>query len=721
MADGAVPASQEFSGALVGAKVRTSLPGRVRWSVPWLVNRHAECRSVEVSLAPVSGIRSVEASPTTGSVLIGYDRLLPYERVTDALRAALIQAEISPLPEPGGTFEETAAGGSGHPFRALLVRVRKHRTKAVFALLTAFADRLFEGAPPLMIVLALDAATGTGSRFLARFGLRTATAQLSGLGFLAAAAWTLDSFMGYLHSVTGADLASAVRYDLRNEVYRHFQTLDLAQIEEKSVSAWTSLLNDDVGRIARYIEEGLDPVVTIAANGVIVFGTLLKLAGGLSVVQLLSIPGIYLVSTLLLPPVMRRRLAANDADDRLDQLLHSNISGIETIASLTREELEEWRVAAAGREVMSLKRDAYLWSAAYIPSIQMVVGVGFLTTLITGGYLVNRGDMLPGEYSLACYTSLRLLAALGRIGVSIDNYQRARLAAVRVLSFLERSPRIPDGSRPLARSAVDGHIRLDNVSFSYEPQRPLFRDLNMDFGAGKIIGIVGPTGAGKSTLLKLILRFYDASGGSVRLDGCDIRELQTKDLRSAIAYVPQHVFIFPGTIRENIAYADPAAPLDRVIQAAKLAEAHDFIAELPGGYDTLIGDGGRKLSGGERQRLAIARAFLADTPILLFDEATSAVDNETEAAIQRSLHDYAAGRTTLIVAHRLSTVRQADLIYVLAEGQVRESGTHERLLRAGGLYASFWRVQTGQVRAPGSAKRPGKSRKPPVSGKNPPS
>jgi ATP-binding cassette subfamily B protein len=592
----------------------------------------------------------------------------------------------------------------------------------IVAFTTAFADRLFEGAPPAMIGMALDVVTRGRGATLARLGFRTVPTQLAALGAIAAVVWTIDSVMGYLHAVASADLANAVRYDLRNEAYEHFQTLDIAQIEARSVTEWESLIDDDVGRIANFIEDGLDPIITIVANSAIVLGTFLSTSPRLTGIQLLTLPGVYFVSTALLPPVRDRRIAAAEAAGRLASLLNANLSGIATIASFTREDVEAQRIAQAGREVMEKKRSAYLLSSAYIPSIQMVVGAGFLATLVSGGFLVHEGKLIPGEFSLMSFTSLRLLVALGRVGVSIDNYQKVKLAVERVNQFLSTLPRISSGSVPFPRAAVRGRVQFEDVSFGYEPDRPLFKNLNLEFPEGKTVGLVGPTGAGKSTVLKLLLRFYDVGNGEVNVDGFDIRSLRTVDLRKSIAYVPQQVFLFPGTVRENIAYSDPGASLDRVIEAAKLAEAHQFIEALPDGYETQIGSGGRQLSGGQRQRLAIARAFLADAPILLFDEATSAVDNETEAAIQRSLHEYTAGRTTIIVAHRLSTIRQADIIYVLDEGQVCETGTHDELLKADGLYASFWRVQTGEPRPPSVPKSkperpPGSQRRKSTGGK----
>ena len=313
---------------------------------------------------------------------------------------------------------------------------------------------------------------------------------------------------------------------------------------------------------------------------------------------------------------------------------------------------------------------------------------------------MSGGALSAGALDTMAYSQLRLMAALARGGVSLDNYQKTSAALERVYRTLDTAPSVASGTRPLPLAGLAGDIVFDAVVFGYDPSRPVLNGLTMRCAAGRTTGIVGATGAGKSTLLKLLLRFYDIQSGSVRIDGVDVRELRLDDLRLAIAMVSQQITLFAGTIRDNIAYARPEASIEEVIAAARIAEAHDFIEALPGGYDSRIGFGGLVLSGGERQRLAIARAVLADRPILLFDEATSSLDHATEAGIQRSLDVATRDRTTVIVAHRLSTIRHADQIYVIDDGQVREVGRHDELLKADGIYASMWKVQTGAARRP---------------------
>ena len=322
--------------------------------------------------------------------------------------------------------------------------------------------------------------------------------------------------------------------------------------------------------------------------------------------------------------------------------------------------------------------------------------VGFTATLLLGGLQAAAGALAVGTYSVLVFITQRLLWPLTRLGETLDLYQRAMASTNRVMNLLDTPMVAHPGDTALPVGSVHGEIDFRNVVFAYGGRSPLLRDFSLRVEAGETVGIVGPTGSGKSTLVKLLLRFYELDGGEILLDGTPLCEIRLQDIRRAVGLVSQDVFLFPGTVRQNIAYGSFDAPLDEVVRAAKLAEAHDFITALPRGYDTIVGERGQKLSGGQRQRLAIARAILKDPPILVLDEATSAVDNETEAAIQRSLEHITENRTTLVIAHRLSTVRSADRIYVMEEGEIVEQGTHETLLLENGMYAALWRVQTGE-------------------------
>jgi ATP-binding cassette subfamily B protein len=315
--------------------------------------------------------------------------------------------------------------------------------------------------------------------------------------------------------------------------------------------------------------------------------------------------------------------------------------------------------------------------------------------MVFAGFLTLDGKLSVGTYSVLVFMTQRLLWPLTRLGETFDLYQRALASTRRVFGLLDTQPSIRSGELGLEREAVQGEIVLEGVHFAYKDRQPIFRGLDLRFPAGQTSAIVGPTGSGKSTLVKLLLRYADITGGELRLDGVSLSELKLDDLRGAIGLVSQDVFLFHGSVRDNIAYGRPSASRAEVERAARFAEAEEFILELPEGYDTVVGERGQKLSGGQRQRISLARVVLDDAPVLVLDEATSSVDNETEAAIQRSLSKLSVGRTTIVVAHRLSTTRHADRIFVLDAGEVREQGTHAELIARGGAYAALWRVQTG--------------------------
>jgi ATP-binding cassette, subfamily B, bacterial len=678
-------------------QVRSALPGRVRWDVPGLLHRPSLAAAVVRELRERPAISSIAANPTTGRVLLEFDPVLSFDLIQDWLEQALEMAWRAPARLP-------AAEPSGS-LSMLLERTGRHRGLVARTFAASFLNRLFEASPPLMIGTAVDIATRGRGSILGWLGFKTVSSQLAALGVISAAVWTLDALCDYAHRRLSGEMANLVRHDLRNEVYQHLQKLDMAQIERVGMSRWMNLLNEDIQNIHVFIQQGADPIVTILANGFIVGITFLLLSPTLAGVQLLMVPPLFFASTKMLARIRRQFAESRGDNEALNALLYGNVAGMATISAFDTADREALRVAEASQRQMDSEAEAQRLSAMYVPSLQMIVGGGFITTLLYGGALVSRGQLPAGAYNMMGYTELRLLVALGHVGVGLKNYQRTKVSIDRVLRVLQTQPTIKSGPIALPERAVGGEFTLDQVTFGYEADRSVLNGLTMTLPAGRTTGIVGETGAGKSTLLRMLLRFYDPRQGSVRLDGVDLRELRLEDLRGAIATVPQDVVLFAGSVRDNIAYARPGATMEEVRHAGQVAGADEFIEALPRGYHTQIGEGARGLSTGQRQRIAIARAALANRPILLFDEATSALDTETEATVQRALREVTANRTTVIVAHRLSTIRHADLIYVLDDGQVREQGRHEELLAADGVYASMWRVQTGELtpRRPGSA------------------
>jgi ATP-binding cassette subfamily B protein len=406
------------------------------------------------------------------------------------------------------------------------------------------------------------------------------------------------------------------------------------------------------------------------------------------------------VFTRLIEP---RYLSIREEIGDLNSRLENNVSGIEVIKSEGTEQHETERVAEASDEYLAANLSAIKVRITYFPGLNVISGVGFVITFLVGGlWVLGRpvfgltGALTPGAFVTFVIYAQQFLWPIIRLGDVVDDYERAKAAGNRVQDVLSRQPAVRDRPDAGALKIDEGAVTYDDVQFAYSGEAVL-TDIDFAVEGGATVGVVGPTGAGKSTLLKLLPRLYDADEGAVRIDEQDVRDVTLRSLRRSIGYVSQEPFLFFGTAKENIRYGTFDATDDDIERAARRAQAHEFIENLPDGYDTLVGERGVKLSGGQRQRLALARTMLKDPAILVLDEATSAVDTETEALIQDRIAEFAADRTTFVIAHRLSTVRTADRILVLDDGRVVEDGTHEGLLATDGLYANFWRVQTGDI------------------------
>jgi ATP-binding cassette subfamily B protein len=583
-----------------------------------------------------------------------------------------------------------------HPLARLWRHAAGHRRDVVVASVFSVLNKLFDLAPPLLIGVAVDTVVERQDSWLASVGVVDLRAQLLVLAAGTAVIWILESVFEYLFQLGWRNLAQTVQHELRMDAYAHVQGLEQAYFEDRSTGGLLSVLNDDVNQLERFLDRGANEILQVLTTVVVISGAFFVVAPSIAWFAMAPIP-IILWGTLRFQRLLEPRYAAvRDQVGNLNASLSNNLSGVATIKAFTAEQREIDRIGVDSEVYRERNREAIRLSSLFVPLIRMAILTGFVFILVLGGLRVLEGDLAVGVYSVGIFIVQRLLWPLTRLGETFDLYQRAMASTRRILDLLAVRPAITDGPRTLPRP-VRGDLSFDGVSFRYAAGGDVLRDLRLDIPAGSSTAIVGATGAGKSTLVKLLLRLYDPQVGAVRLDGVDLRELRLDDLRSAFGLVSQDVFLFHGTVRENIAYGRAGATNDEIVAAATIAEAHEFITALPQGYETVVGERGQKLSGGQRQRVSIARAVLADAPVLVLDEATSAVDNETEAAIQRSLARIAHQRTMVVIAHRLSTIRHADRIHVLEQGRVIESGTHEELLDRGGLYAALWRVQTGEA------------------------
>ena len=595
----------------------------------------------------------------------------------------------------------------GHPLPRLLRYARPFRGRIRWATACSILNKLFDLAPPFIIGAAIDVVVEKQDSLVARLGFPDPFHQLVLLGVVTVVIWSLESVFEWLYGVAWRNLAQAIQHEARVDVYGHVQDLELRWFEDRSTGGLLAILSDDVNQLERFLDGGANDIIQLAVTATTVTIAFFLISPSVAWLAMLPVPIVILGSIWFQKRLEPRYAEVRSQVGNLNARLANAISGIATVKSFTAESAELRRVGAESEEYAARNRRAIVLSAAFSPLIRVVIMAGFLVTLLYGGWLALQGGLAVGAFGLLVFLTQRLLWPFTRVGAILDQYQRAMASTRRVLDLLAVRSTIVDGPRRLPLAEIEGGLRFDDVRFSYVRGTPILDGLELDLPAGETTAIVGSTGAGKSTLIKLLLRFYDPdeTGGPVRIDGRDVREFELRDLRRAISLVSQDVYLFEGTVRENIAYGWPAPggdptrweqpPEDRLIEAARLAEAHDFIRDLPNGYETIVGERGQKLSGGQRQRIAMARAVLKDAPILVLDEATASVDNETEAAIQRSLQTICRGRTTVVIAHRLSTVRHATRIHVLDKGRVVESGTHEQLLAFRGIYEGLWKVQTG--------------------------
>ena len=590
----------------------------------------------------------------------------------------------------------TSKSDKRHPFIRLLNYASIYKRRVALASFYSVLGKIFDIMPPVLIGMAVDIVVLREQSLLGRMGVTDLSVQLIILGIITLIVWILESLFEFIQRIYWRNLAQSMQHDLRVDAYDHVQHLEMAYFEDQSTGGLMSVLNDDINQLERFLDIGASDVVQILTTVIVIGGTFIFIAPGVAWMAAIPIPFIIWGSVRFQNLLGPRYSRVREQVGMINHHLSNSLSGIATIKSFTAEDYEAERLRLESNEYLERNRSAIRLSSAFTPLIRMTIVCGFIAITVAGGQLAIDGVLEVGAYSVLIFMTQRLLWPLTKLGETFDQYQRAMASTIRILDLLAVKSSVIDGHYHLPLHEVRGHMLLDEVEFAYSDGREVIRGLTLDVPAGDTVAIVGATGAGKSTVIKLLLRYYDATEGSVTLDGYDLRELKQEDIRKAIGLVSQDVFLFHGTVRENIAYGSDDVPDHLMREAAMIAEAHEFISELPQGYDTIVGERGQKLSGGQRQRLSIARAVLKDPPILILDEATSSVDNETEAAIQRSLERIVIGRTTIVIAHRLSTVRNADMIYVLQNGQLLESGHHDDLVLLNGLYASLWRVQTGE-------------------------
>lgn len=527
---------------------------------------------------------------------------------------------------------------------------------------------------------------------------------LLSVGLIVSAAVT-STGLGWVSSWAWGRFAQTVQHVVRTDAYEKIQRLGIAFFDDQQTGQILSILNDDVNELNRLLQRFLDDLLQIGAQFIGIAAFLCYLHWQLALIALLPVPVLAVLSRWF---VGRIRPLYDDVRQRVGVLnarIENSLSGIAVVKAYTAETFEATRVETASGDLFDIRWDVITTRISFFPAMNVVNWLGFGVLVVIGGVWILDGPPLFFTKPLSVGTLVAFLTynrqftgPLIQAGHLVDLYHDARASVVRIFALNDYEIEINDQDNALSLSNVDGRVEYEGVTFRYDTdEEPALTEINFEVEPGAFVGLVGPTGSGKTTLTKLLPRFYDPNGGTIRLDGHELRSIALDDLRAAIGYVAQEPFLFSGTVSENIAYSTPEVGQADIERAATMAGAHDFIVELADGYDTEVGERGVKLSGGQRQRIAIARAIITDPELLILDEATSHVDNETEVLIQTALQEFSADRTTFAIAHRLSTVRHADTILVLDDGEIVERGTHEDLLAHDGLYANLWRVQVGEL------------------------
>ena len=576
----------------------------------------------------------------------------------------------------------------------LFVYSQQQKTKAKRGILYSILNKLFDLAPPVLIGVAIDIVVEGNESFLSSFGIPDRRRQLVILAILTFIIWGLESLFDYLSAVTWRGISQDIEHSLRTETFENVLSLDMKYFENKSSGRLMAILNDDVNQLERFLDTGANKLLQTATTVIVIGGTFLYISPLIATFAFIPIPIIIFGSFKFTSTIASRYERIRESIETLNSNLSNSISGILNVKSFTREVKELERIETSSNEVKSANYHAIKLSAAFIPIIRVAILFGFTATLLIGGFLALDGEIKVATYSVLLFITQRLLWPLTELGDTFDLYQRAMASFNRIFSLKNESSEIGNGDIEFKK--LENKIELKDVSFSYVDNFNVLNNVDLTINAGQTTAIVGSTGSGKSTLIKLLLRLYEINNGSISYDSNSLKEIELSSLREKIGLVSQDVFLFEGSVIENIAYGDLKASESEVWNAAQKSEADEFINNLPEKENTIVGERGQKLSGGQRQRISIARAILKNPEILILDEATSSVDNETEAAIQRSLDILKKDRTVIVIAHRLSTVRNADIIYVLENGSVVESGNHDSLLDIEGVYSKLWSVQTGE-------------------------
>lgn len=618
--------------------------------------------------------------------------------------------------EEDDPFEEQRERAE-NPMRRLFVEYGGNNVfEFVVSVVASMFARVLDLVPPVILGLAIDAIINQDKSFVggfpivpeavlapivppSRIGQFYFAAGLIAVGFLGGAVFHWVRNWGW------NIFAQNIQHSIRTDTYDKMQRLNMDFFADKQTGEMMSILSNDVNRLERFLNDGMNSFFRLSVMVVAIAAILISINWQLALISLVPVPLIAIFTWKFIEIIQPKYREVRSSVGQLNSRLENNLGGIQVIKTSNTETFESDRVDDSSMGYFDANWDAINTRIKFFPALRIIAGIGFAATFFIGGLWVIMGEgpgPLTGNLEIGEFVTFILLTQqfiwpMAQFGQIINMYQRARASSARIFGLMDEPSRIVENPDAGELSVSEGRVEYDDVTFGYDEGEPIVEDISFTVDGGDTLALVGPTGAGKSTVLKLLLRMYDVDEGAITIDGQNLRDVTIPSLRQAIGYVSQETFMFYGTVKENIAYGTFDATDEEIVEAAKAAEANDFIQNLPEGYNTEIGERGVKLSGGQRQRLSIARAILRDPEILVLDEATSDVDTETEMLIQRSLDRLTKERTTFSIAHRLSTIKDADRIVVLEDGRIVERGNHNDLLADDGLYAHLWGVQAGEI------------------------
>ena len=579
----------------------------------------------------------------------------------------------------------------------LLRYLKPWRFRVFRASIFSGLNKIFDIAPEVLIGVAVDLVVKRNESFVASLGFESINNQVLFLGGITFVIWALESLFEYLYLIEWRSLAQKVEHSLRVSAYDHAQRLELNWHEKQTTGNISAILNDDVNQLERFLNNGVNQIIQVIISTIIIGFIFFYISPLIASIAILPVPIIFFMSLFFQKKLSPRYKSIREKVGVLNSSIINNLMGIQTIKSFMTFDFEKGIIKGLSDDYQKENIKAISISSAFNPLIRMGVLAGFLGTILIGSHMALNNTIEVGSYSVLVFLTQRFLWPFTSLSTLIDDFERSMASSNRIFDLIQTKKKIINHPNAIIIDSLMNDITFNEISFNYDGKENLFKKFNLEIPFGSSVGIVGDTGSGKTTIAKLLLRLYEPTDGSIYIGKYNINEIDINSLRKKIGIVSQDSFLFNSTIKNNISYGITNPLIEDIEDAAIQSQSIEFIDKLPFGFDTAVGERGQTLSGGQQQRIAIARTLMRQPDIIIFDEATSSVDNKTEQLIQQALFDIRKGRTSIIIAHRLSTIRNCSNIFVLKDGEIIEEGNHDYLVSLKkSYYSQLWNIQTGK-------------------------